>query len=462
MRGSWFGVAVLSVLVATFTPSAAEAAWQKMSPVTTPDGGCGGLKFFTDTQGLSFCGGKVMSTTDGTTWGATGVGVPQVMLFLSPTKVTFLSPTVWLAHGDAFDVSMSVVGRTTDGGTTWTKVPVAGGAKGSGAVKLDFHDAQNGLAYGIGGMKAFVAVTKDGGATFTDVALPFLPAAADAITRTLTAAMIDPMKWVVVVAGGTAAASMTYVEYTTDGGATWKAATGGVAGGGSAVGFVLLQAIDATHVVGLSPTGTTTRGLWTSADGGATWTKIDPGPDAVMNPNFNSMLWKDAMNGLLGGDGGKILRTSDGGKTWALDTVPADWDAISAPLVGGFAWPGPSAYAYPASNNKIILRDPAAGGASPVGTAGATGAAGTTGAAGATSTAGTTGAAGATAAAGATGAAGTTGAAGATGAAGSGGKAGGGGGGGGCAVASQASTSGLVALLALSWLARAARRRPRR
>src|SRR5260221_7226393 len=70
---------------------------------------------------------------------------------------------------------------------------------------------------------------------------------------------------------------------------------------------------------------------------------------------------------MFGGNG--IIRSSDGGQNFSKETLPADWQPNnSLPPVSGIDWPGPSAYAYTAANNKIVIRNPAAGG-TPVGPA---------------------------------------------------------------------------------------------
>src|SRR3954451_16030202 len=52
--------------------------------------------------------------------------------------------------------------------------------------------------------------------------------------------------------------------------------------------------------------------LWTTTDSGATWTSRDMGTDKALR----ALAFLDANRGISVGDGGLILGTEDGGKTW--------------------------------------------------------------------------------------------------------------------------------------------------
>ncbi len=429
---------LICALVATLTlPRLAAADWQKMSPYTSPDGGCAGMKFFSDVNGLVFCNNKVFTTSDGMTWG-NPVDVPQLMASLLPGGMTFLSKQTWLASGNSFDASMNLVGKTTDGGKNWMAKPAAG-STGMADTKLSFLDAQNGLAYGLGAAnKALLAATADGGDTWKEVALPFIDPVGT-VSRVVSVGMVDASTWVINAVQTGGAKSATFVQRTTDGGANWAAAMA------PNTGFLFIQFVDPTHGFGWAPIGPT-AGLYTSTDGGAMWTKIWMNTDPLQDTSFNVMLWKDAMNGMFGGNG--IIRSSDGGQNFSKETLPADWQPNnSLPPVSGIDWPGPSAYAYTAANNKIVIRNPAAGG-TPVGPAdGGTmppDDGGSGGAAGADAAAGTGGAS-----------AGTGGAAAGTGGAGAPSK----GGGGGCVVGGAAGSAGAIGVALMLALMLVRRRR---
>ena len=53
-------------------------------------------------------------------------------------------------------------------------------------------------------------------------------------------------------------------------------------------------------------------GLWTTADAGATWASLSTGS----TERHRAFAWLDTIRGIAVGNGGMILATGDGGKTW--------------------------------------------------------------------------------------------------------------------------------------------------
>ncbi len=125
---------------------------------------------------------------------------------------------------------------------------------------------------------------------------------------------------------------------TINGGITW---TGGQMGTNTALAFSNISAISATeawvamHKFNSSGGG----GLFHTIDGGITWTQSNVG--IIFNDNSfpNFVYFKDALNGIAGGDSNdgyfEIYKTNNGGTTWTR-TPQAN---IPTPLIGGeYGW----------------------------------------------------------------------------------------------------------------------------
>lgn len=114
-------------------------------------------------------------------------------------------------------------------------------------------------------------------------------------------------------------ANVDHVRRTTDGGITWLSAVG--TGLDTAVGHAV-EALDAnTAFVSREPLDGTS--IYRTTNGGATWTQVFYQAGGFIN----AIRMYDATNGIAHGDpvGGKwtILRTSDGGASWArIPTEP--------------------------------------------------------------------------------------------------------------------------------------------
>ncbi|HEY8881601.1 MAG TPA: YCF48-related protein [Roseateles sp.] len=221
--------------------------------------------FMTDSIGKSF------ATKDGgITWEAKSVG------FSGARTVQFINKTGWLVGND---------GRlytSNDLGQSWTNVPTAVGVSLTGAY---FQSETLGWSQRNSG--AQFAITRDGGKTWTETALP---------SGVMSIRFGDP-SWVAVGYGGA-------VYVSTDSGATWNAVYTGTTSTLNALAFT-----DAKTVWAVGSEGTVLK----SNDGGAKWA-------AVNLPTGNSALrdikFANAKVGWIVGDNGLILTTQDGGKTW--------------------------------------------------------------------------------------------------------------------------------------------------
>jgi len=213
--------------------------------------------------------------------------------------------------------------RTTDGGATWTTVPVPG------AEALDFRDVQGvdaNTAYllSIGkGEVSRVYKTIDGGAHWT---LSLQNSDANGFFDEM--AFWNPQHGILV---GDQVDGQMVVMATEDGGKSWQrqkmppALPGEGAFAASGTGITVFGDRD----VWIGTGGKDAARVYHSADGGHTWTvattpiRADSG-----NAGIFSVAFADALHGIaVGGDyskpaddAGTIALTADGGKTW---TKPA-------------------------------------------------------------------------------------------------------------------------------------------
>ncbi len=231
--------------------------------------------------------------------------------------LSVVSPTVAWVGG-----TKGAVGRTTDGGRTWSLLTVPD------ADKLDFRDVEafsDDVAYLLSagpGPDSRIYKTTDGGKTF---ALQFKNADPDGFFDALAfwddkngLALGDPVK------------GRFQLIATDDGGATWKPlpaddlpAALPKEGCFAASGTCLIAhgARDAWFCTG----GAKAARVFHSTDRGRTWTVADtPVAAGVESAGGFSLAFRDAQHGILvGGDyrkpnaaGATVAVTADGGKTW--------------------------------------------------------------------------------------------------------------------------------------------------
>jgi photosystem II stability/assembly factor-like uncharacterized protein len=217
--------------------------------------------------------------------------------------------------------------RSVDAGDTWTKVAI--GDFPSGRAGLYFHPSNTGVVYGLD-QQIFWSI--DGGVSFDSI--PSQPGV-DIWSMSLSAA--DPQSIYIAGRDGFDA----YVARSIDGGSTWNR-TAPVLG----APFIRGTESDAEHVV----VGTFGRGVYTSFDGGATWSNLNDGLAAVTLTDI-AVDPRDGQH-LLTLDGFSIFETGDAGTTWVDRTS----------LVGDPARPTsevfPTAVGIDASGTAIVARYP--------------------------------------------------------------------------------------------------------
>lgn len=167
----------------------------------------------------------------------------------------------------------------------------------------------------VGGLK--LAVTTDGTASWSIEALPAPPGVSRAVIDQVSCA--TAAECVVHVAGR---GRGTFLS-TTNGGRSWT--TAGKVPEGAPAHLWLLRCDPDGRCIGLYPTGTNTRGglaVMRSADGGRSWALSQtraPRTDIVM------VSCGDGLHCMFLSDSGATMTTSDGGVTWQQHAAPRGW-----------------------------------------------------------------------------------------------------------------------------------------
>jgi photosystem II stability/assembly factor-like uncharacterized protein len=257
-------------------------------------------------------------------------------------SVHFMNDNIGVAVAES-----SVFSRTTDGGTTWNFISVAGASHTYG---VHFSGSDVGFAVGESGT---LFKSTDGGANWS--------AKTSGTTVRLNAVqLLNTSTAVVVGNGGT-------ILKTTNGGDSWTTIVSGVTNN-----LIKLQFINATTGFTISETGgiilkTTDGGttwsnmsspgvlgfrtaffidentaylsgasnLFKTTNGGANWSVVNFGGIALMF----SIHFTDINNGYIGGQGHLVYETTDAGATWTLATTPS---ASLNDIFHAFSFPSPN------------------------------------------------------------------------------------------------------------------------
>jgi len=197
--------------------------------------------------------------------------------------------------------------RTTDGGDTWTNIPLP--AAPSTCFRIRFQpDGQT----VIGAFDLGIYRSEDAGLSWLRIPTAHWP-------TSLALHPTDPdILWTTVQEHG--------LQRSDDGGLTWHQVQGtGLPTGGNGRGAVAVCASDPDRLyVNFSNTGNHMLGVFRSDDGGATWTDITPDHDF-----FWGQAWYNCIIGVspldpdvvLAGGGG-LERSVDGGATWTTTATP--------------------------------------------------------------------------------------------------------------------------------------------
>ncbi|MGV8914866.1 MAG: T9SS type A sorting domain-containing protein [Kaistella sp.] len=275
---------------------------------------------------------KIVSrtTNGGATWTATNVTGPGSNALISDISAVDAN-TAWIVtagNGQA-GTNPNRIWKTADGGTTWTQQTSVGYSSASFGNQIYFWDANNGWTNGdpLGGFFEMYK-TSNGGATWTLV--PGRPGQEGDFGYVGLKEVVGDNIWF-----GT---DLGRILHSTDRGSTWTASYspvldfGGVTTAGSSGSFAfkdgsngLLIAVD-----GAGSPATTTAGLYSSNDAGATWDPVTPtGPwyfgDITYVPGTANTYVSTGINGgTTANPKPEWLGSSystDGGLTWtAIDS----------------------------------------------------------------------------------------------------------------------------------------------
>jgi photosystem II stability/assembly factor-like uncharacterized protein len=198
--------------------------------------------------------------------------------------------------------------KTTDGGATWTGLPV-GTFQGLTVVQA------LGAETVVAGGGCVARRSTDGGATFSSIAFSPVEVGCSVGLRDLSFVSAD--RGFLLLADGS-------LFTTTDGGTQFapRTAVPGTAAAGAGFG------VDATSIAFLDATtgyaATTAGKLFQTLDGGVSWKVV-----AESLPSIRRVWFLDATRGFAVGDAGLLLRTVDGGGTWERRELGAAADYAS-------------------------------------------------------------------------------------------------------------------------------------
>jgi len=255
--------------------------------------------------------GALLSTADGgRTWSRqayppSGTG-PVALHFTSATEGWLLLDGK-LAH-------------STDGGVTWS-TPLTNVAMPS-LTGMSWGDATHAWTWNYNQLY----YTFDGGATWTQATLP-------ANMNVKSATMTGALTGVVASSYGNGGAT------TQDGGVTWQPTSSNVDIG------------NLVYTRGQTVWSLGSYSLARSKDGGRTWQFAGPSPASAM---YTGISFADDLHGWLVGADGTVLRTIDGGDTWAAQPVGSDISPLGVVAVDSMT-------AWIITNNGQVLATASAG-----------------------------------------------------------------------------------------------------
>ncbi len=284
---------------------AQSALWTKQAPTISSEVRCLQLMSPSEAWGV-YATGVIHSTDGGGTWSS--IPLPSASLW----TLQFFTPDHGYVAGNGFF-------ETTDGGEHWTKVADQGSMD-----DIFFLDPDHGWACTNGGM---VGRTSDGGAAWQW---------SNVGTQTTLRGLwfTDPQKGF-AVSIGSLPEEPAKIFRSLDGGVTWAP----VFSGGSNLQHV--QFVDAQR--GLAMGGST---LLRTTNGGASWQ-----PGSAPAGAWAQEGWMvDAALGFAVGDGAQVLRTTDGGLSWQFVVPPG-----SGPRLWAVGFAGASTGMYGGELGTLAL-----------------------------------------------------------------------------------------------------------
>jgi photosystem II stability/assembly factor-like uncharacterized protein len=298
-------------------PEGGEALLLRAAP------GAPGTVYFSTRQGVVF-----RSSDGAATWTPTGrrdAGGP-VGFIVDP----FDSSTLYLLGNDAIE-------RSTDGGASWTRIPMPGRAN-----HLVASLSTRGALYASAFLSEILR-SSDGGTSWTTVPGP------DPTGDETTALAVDALDPDRIYAGG------FYGNFfSADGGRHWTASAATYMDG------VIGLAVDPSRSLTVYALGYPHTGgpLWKSSDGGVSWTSASTGLPLqdVTLPLFLEVGGSGELYlalGLFSSLGNAFYRSKDGGKSWQLSNDPND---LNSPVPSAVDL-GPGGRLYGAVREGVVVSD---------------------------------------------------------------------------------------------------------
>lgn len=304
----------------TSTPAAANMSFTALDMKTT-------------TTGWALTYTSILRTVDdGETW--TDVSPAEWDTTQVPTNGFFLDDDhAWVLQTDPVDFEQGAIFQTSDGGVSWTRTDTP-----FGAGSMSFIDDQTGwvmagLGAAAGSMAIVIFATEDGGATWKEVyrrdAGETEPAGEIPLVGSKQGISFRDKDhgW---VAGSIPVDNAAYLYATSNGGVNFKQQEISLPSGAGAVNISLEAPIFFSQTAGVLPAFTFTADtsstiLYTTSDGGETWTPTTPVPvlgrySAPSSSDF--IVW----------DGTILYHSSDAGQTWSEITPNLNLDQMVAAL----------------------------------------------------------------------------------------------------------------------------------
>lgn len=286
-------------------------SWKIAADALTPVRGIGGtspwlgeysmkLAFHDAKRGLALgATGQLRETADGgKTWAAkVSTGLPTTA---TNVALRFINDkTGWMLQSDGR------LYKSTDGGATWGN----GQAVRGGLSRFDFVDANRGWGAPSDGLG--LAYTRDGGQTWTHAAPP----------QTISARGLHFGEGQQIFIYGPGSQLIT----SSDEGKTWTQLVPS-----DPSPFALRRKVTSSD--GKTLWSCLSFGLYRSEDGGANWT-------LAVDGQFADVTFVDGRYGWAVGRAGRVVATTDGGKTWVTQGTPPSGDLLRIQAVDGkTAW----------------------------------------------------------------------------------------------------------------------------
>jgi photosystem II stability/assembly factor-like uncharacterized protein len=242
-------------------------------------------------------------------------------------SVSFVSPQIGYAAGESGKFI-----RTTNGGSSWNSVNTGTAA----AFNVVRFVNDTGYLFGNG---PSVRRSTNGGTSWTGLSLT-IPGATG-LGEITSGTMFNGAVGIVCgyyVAGPNLKA---FIARTTNAGTNWQ-----IQSHDSVTSFWSMAFTSPMTGYVVGSTNSKYSPIFKTTDGGQTWTGLQSNTFS----SLNSVHFVDAMNGIIGGSGGKILVTTDAGETWQQKSCGYYWitsvTATSAETVYAVSENGPGGTIY--------------------------------------------------------------------------------------------------------------------